>query len=499
MPRHRRRRGRADRNPYWNNAAEAEIAFAVGAVVCFADPPDRNLQSVRKVLSDSALRSAMIDVCRASGLWHGILARWANRSAQLRDKQLDSVLATANSHTRFLDTVSVLKNTRAGNFDPADLLDGTTTVYLVLPPEHVKSQAGLLRLWVGTLLRTVMKGGLDSYRKVQFLPDEASSLGPMDVLQQALDVGRGYGIRLIFLYQSVSQLRGCWPEGGDQNLLANTSQVLFAVNDLPMAVYVSNRLGETTITVGTGGTGWSGNHHAAHRRDTHRGDSHAAVRGNRPGDHGPRPARPVRPVRRDRPVRPRGDEALEQVRQRREHPPGGEGRLQDDGEGRRPGLPGPLFQTLTNHPPAGPPCPAPPRTTQETTVETAGLCLPIFAGIWVISFALFAAAKGLNKLWTFFLVNVLGQDPCRLDAKALDFMVEECVHISFGTASPVVPQTPNDFAPSEPTPPPPQGQQPQAPPVATALAEQQIEWHRQQLVEAYREVIGRRVEKLFPA
>lgn len=241
-------------DPYWNNAAEAEIAFAVGAVVRFAEPPDRNLQSVRKVLSDPALRAAMIDACRASGLGHGILARWANQSAQLRDKQLDSVLATANSRTRLLDTVSVLKNTRAGNFDPADPLDGTTTVYLVLPPEHVKSQAGLLRLWVGALLRTVMEGGLDAHRKVQFLLDEASSLGPMDALQQALDVGRGYGVRLIFLYQNVSRLRACWPEGGDRNLPANTSRVVFAVNDLPTAEYVSNRLGEATITVGTGGT-----------------------------------------------------------------------------------------------------------------------------------------------------------------------------------------------------------------------------------------------------
>jgi type IV secretion system protein VirD4 len=37
-------------------------------------------------------------------------------------------------------------------------------------------------------------------------------------------------------------------------LLSNVSQVFFGVNDLPTAEYVSNRLGEATITVTSGGT-----------------------------------------------------------------------------------------------------------------------------------------------------------------------------------------------------------------------------------------------------
>ena len=89
---------------------------------------------------------------------------------------------------------------------------------------------------------------------VTFVLDEAASLGRMDALDDAVDKYRGYGVRLQFYFQSVSQLKKCFPDGQEQTLLSNVSQVFFSVNDLPTAEYVSNRLGESTIVVGSGGT-----------------------------------------------------------------------------------------------------------------------------------------------------------------------------------------------------------------------------------------------------
>ena len=76
----------------------------------------------------------------------------------------------------------------------------------------------------------------------------------MEALDDAVDKYRGYGVRLQFYFQSVSQLRKCFPDGQDQTLLSNVSQVFFGTNDLPSAEYVSNRLGEETIVVRSGGT-----------------------------------------------------------------------------------------------------------------------------------------------------------------------------------------------------------------------------------------------------
>ena len=89
---------------------------------------------------------------------------------------------------------------------------------------------------------------------VHFLCDEANSLGRMEQISDVLAIGRGYGVRMQLYYQDLGQIRKCWPDGADQTLLANTTQVFFGVNDQTTAEYVSNRLGEQTIVVASGGT-----------------------------------------------------------------------------------------------------------------------------------------------------------------------------------------------------------------------------------------------------
>jgi type IV secretion system protein VirD4 len=61
-------------------------------------------------------------------------------------------------------------------------------------------------------------------------------------------------VRLQFFFQSVGQLKKCFPDGQEQTLLSNTTQVYFGVNDNATAEYVSARLGESTIVVESGGT-----------------------------------------------------------------------------------------------------------------------------------------------------------------------------------------------------------------------------------------------------
>jgi type IV secretion system protein VirD4 len=85
--------------------------------------------------------------------------------------------------------------------------------------------------------------------EVCLLLDEAARLGHLEIVDSALDEGRAFGIRLILCYQSVAQLLKCFPEGQDQTVLANVTQIFFGVNDVKTAEYCSTRLGEATILV----------------------------------------------------------------------------------------------------------------------------------------------------------------------------------------------------------------------------------------------------------
>jgi type IV secretion system protein VirD4 len=242
-----------EKDPHWVDSAEAWIAALIALVAHYGESNDRSLQTVRTLLSSPEKLEMAIKLMCASDAWDGMLARMGNQLTHFKDKELSSTLTTTSRFLRFLDTLAVCDSTKTSSFNPDDLRRGKTTVYLVLPPEHQRAQSPLLRMWIGSLLRAVVRGGLQEHSKVHFVLDEAASLGHMEALDDAVDKYRGYGVRLQFYFQSVSQLRKSFPDGQDQTLLSNVSQVFFGINDMPTAEYVSNRLGEKTIVVSSGG------------------------------------------------------------------------------------------------------------------------------------------------------------------------------------------------------------------------------------------------------
>jgi type IV secretion system protein VirD4 len=250
-----------EKDPHWTDAAEIWIASMIATTIAFAAEADKNLQSVRKLLTDpERMQDAIKIMCDSPDIWDGMLQRLGHQLTNFKDKELASTLTSTNRFMRFLDTVAIADNCRESSFDPMDLLTGKMTVYLILPPDHMRAQSPLLRLWIGSMLRAVVKGGLQEHTKVHFILDESASLGHMDALDDAVDKYRGYGIRCQFYYQSIGQLKKCWPDGQDQTLLSNVTQVFFGVNDQQTAEYVSARLGESTIIVSSGGTSSSTSH-----------------------------------------------------------------------------------------------------------------------------------------------------------------------------------------------------------------------------------------------
>jgi type IV secretion system protein VirD4 len=246
-----------EKEPHWADSAEVWIAAMIAVVGTFAEKGDKSLQSVRALLTNPEKMAAAIKIMIDSDAMDGMLSRLGHQLGHFKDKELSSTLTTANRYLRFLDTTMIADSTRQSSFNPSDLLKGKTTVYLVLPPDRMRAQSALLRMWIGSMLRAVVKGGLQPTKKVHFILDEAASLGHMDCLDDAVDKLRGYGVRLTFMWQSIAQLRTCFPDGQDQTLLSNVTQVFFGVNDQTTAEYVSSRLGESTIVVGSGGTSTS--------------------------------------------------------------------------------------------------------------------------------------------------------------------------------------------------------------------------------------------------
>lgn len=149
-----------EKDPHWVDSAEAWISALTALVVHYGERNDRSLQTVRTLLSNPEKLEMAIKLMCSSDAWDGMLARMGNQLTHYKDKELNSVMTTTGRFLRFLDTVAVSDSTKTSSFDPADLWKGKMTVHLILPPEHMRAQSPLLRMWIGSLLRAVVKGGL---------------------------------------------------------------------------------------------------------------------------------------------------------------------------------------------------------------------------------------------------------------------------------------------------------------------------------------------------
>jgi type IV secretion system protein VirD4 len=248
-----------EKDPHWNDSAEAWIAALTATVVRYGDPEGlRSLQTVRDLLSSPERIEMAIKLMLESDAWSGMLARYGGQLTHFVDREKSSTLSTVSRHLRFLDTPAIAASTKESSFDPSALRSGKMTIYLILPPEHMRAQSPLLRMWISSCLRAVVGGGLTRRGQVHFVLDEAASLGNLEVIEDAVDKYRGYGVRLQFYYQSLGQLKKTFPNGQDQTLLSNTTQIFFGVNDTATAELVSTRLGEYTAVVESGGSSEGG-------------------------------------------------------------------------------------------------------------------------------------------------------------------------------------------------------------------------------------------------
>jgi type IV secretion system protein VirD4 len=110
---------------------------------------------------------------------------------------------------------------------------------------------------------------------VHFILDEAASLGAnMSCIDDAIDKYRGYGVRLQLYLQSMGQLKAMFPKDAGQTCLANmAAQIFMGVSDPETAKFCSERLGEETVIVESGGTGSGSSSQSGHMGHSHYGRS----------------------------------------------------------------------------------------------------------------------------------------------------------------------------------------------------------------------------------
>jgi type IV secretion system protein VirD4 len=238
-------------DPHWNDKAVQVISALLVLVLMRFEGEDRSLNSIQEIASDPQMLAAAADKLHDMG---GIPARLGNQVRALFDKgqagalskEGAGVLSTVVRHLAFLDSEQVARSVACSTFDPKTLLKPGTTMFYQIPPDQLEAQKGLLCCWTSSLVRMIGAAGDERAGEVLLLCDEASALGNLAALEEALIRGRSAGVRMLLAYQSDSQVKAAFKDKPTLLYDNCATQIFLGASSIETAERISKSLGEWT-------------------------------------------------------------------------------------------------------------------------------------------------------------------------------------------------------------------------------------------------------------
>jgi type IV secretion system protein VirD4 len=234
---------------HWSNEARAMImGFIIHLVTSPTEEGARHLGRLREILSlpPSGFK-AVEDEMAKNGV--ELAKSAAFRMQQKSERELSSVISTAQQNTHFLEGPKVKKSLEKSSFDFADLKndDNPISIYLVLPADRLNTHGRWLRLIVSMAITAMVRGGNKPKKSALFLLDEFAALGKLAVVEQAFGLMAGFGMQIHAIIQDLSQLQDLYDRRW-QTFLGNAGVLqVFGTRDVMTAEYVSKLAGNRTI------------------------------------------------------------------------------------------------------------------------------------------------------------------------------------------------------------------------------------------------------------
>ncbi len=165
-----------------------------------------------------------------------------------------SVLGTFNAQMQMFTNPSVIAATSHDDFNLANIRKEKMSIYVCVAPNRLSQASKLLNIFFSQLIQINTEELPEQNEKLKetalILLDEFTALGKVDIIEKAISYIAGYGLRLLLIYQSQSQLSGVYGEESARNIVTNCGcQILFAPREQQDAEEYSKMLGNTTINL----------------------------------------------------------------------------------------------------------------------------------------------------------------------------------------------------------------------------------------------------------
>jgi type IV secretion system protein VirD4 len=199
------------KDPFWENRARDVLTAAIARACLTEDPAKRSFANVLDIFHgvgwDPFVRELQARVDIRS------MMRAGASLGELEKKTRDGVLQTGLSSLSAWDGDRIERTTRSSDWSPLDLRGGTNpTIYICLKPNEVESYISVLRVFIAQHIR-MLTASLPprGAAPILFVLDELPRLRQMPPVEEALEIGRQYGIKLWMFTQSLGQLETAYP------------------------------------------------------------------------------------------------------------------------------------------------------------------------------------------------------------------------------------------------------------------------------------------------
>jgi type IV secretion system protein VirD4 len=245
------------KEPHWAQSAQDLVA----ALIMYSRLTDKRGGSLRHVraelgkpVEEFAGVVAEMMVAGEKSDWPELTIKAARfASIEPENRELNSILSTALTQTRWLDSRPVKRDldgraaegAREGKeFNFACMKEQPITVYLILPARRLGTHSTWLRLMIAAVLEPLMKDTRKAAVPVLFMLDEFSQLGHLPVIENNMAMMRGYGLKLWAVVQDLAQLKQIYGERWES--FTSNAGVLqsFAPQDVVTSEYLSQLSGQ---------------------------------------------------------------------------------------------------------------------------------------------------------------------------------------------------------------------------------------------------------------
>ena len=212
----------SSKEPFWDNQADLLLSAITCSILATEAQSTRHLPRVAELLFGDDTIFELAKFLDTSGakvprFAYRNISNFLNTTEQTRS----GILSVAQQHVQLFSTRTVQESIKTTSLDIQGFSDGVPmTIYLVLPPNRLKSHGVLLRMWLSGLLRIALNRKRMPTLPTSFYVDELAQIGTLNEIETAYTLMRKYGIRMAIYLQDLQQLQRLYPDSW-RTLLGN--------------------------------------------------------------------------------------------------------------------------------------------------------------------------------------------------------------------------------------------------------------------------------------